>query len=88
MPILFSEYGFERLEDVFLLDDLQFVFLIRGLDAIYHYRRARQWPGFANKEAVEGSVRASPDANADTDYTLAMLAEECAMRGLEPPRHA
>jgi len=70
------------------MDDQQLIFLINGLDAIYRFRRARQWPGFANKEAVEAATGASPKSIADTDYTGELLKEECEARGMEPPRYA
>lgn len=70
---------------MFLLDDLQFGFLIRGLDGLFRYRMARQWPGFANKEAVEGARAASPKPTADTDYTVDLIRQECEAKGLRPP---
>jgi len=70
---------------VFELDDIQFVFLANHLDSIHLHRRARQWPGFADKEAVEAVVNASPKLKADTDYTTEWCREECENKGLTPP---
>jgi hypothetical protein len=55
------------------------------LDAIFRYRLARQWPGFADKDAVKSAVNASPKLRADTDYTTERCIEACKDKGLIPP---
>jgi len=87
VPIVFAEYGFDRLDEVFELDDVQFVYLAEHADSLYRYRRARQWPGFADKDAVEATVNASPKLKADTDYTAAWYAEQCELKGIKGPHH-
>lgn len=61
------------------------MYLVYKIDARYRYRRAREWPGMAGKEAIEGAIHASPKTMSDTDYTDEFIEQECEARGLKPP---
>jgi len=61
------------------------VYLAAELDAVFRYRLARQWPGFADKDAVKSVVNASPKLRADTDYSADWYRKQCIEKGLTPP---
>ena len=82
---MLEHYPQYDLESVFELDDLQFAFLVRGLDANFRLNRANTLPGMIDDKGMKATVAAAPHIMTDSSKTFEWLQEQCEAKGLIGP---